>query len=279
MVGSSHEKNCFEATERMKGYFLDNILSGKITSKKDILQRGNFINLDLTQSYYIIFISYQSMEEKLSNELVFHEAFMETIAEFLKRNKLNVLFSQRTNGGVLLVPTSILTKTIEFFSREVLQFLSRMHPLYRFRTGISMAGTSIEQACKHYDEAKTALHMTTARNDILSFESLGVVGMLINQNNEEAVKQMSRYTLGKLYDNPTCSKNKELLRTLYVYLENGGNLEQTSDELCLSVSGLRYRLQKIKSLLGQDLSHPYVNYQLFLSLQALIITGELSIMD
>ncbi|MCI1696525.1 XylR N-terminal domain-containing protein [Aneurinibacillus aneurinilyticus] len=274
-----NEKNCFEATERMKGYFLDNILSGKITSKKDILQRGNFINLDLTQSYYIIFISYQSMEEKLSNELVFHEAFMETIAEFLKRNKLNVLFSQRTNGGVLLVPTSILTKTIEFFSREVLQFLSRMHPLYRFRTGISMAGTSIEQACKHYDEAKTALHMTTERNDILSFESLGVVGMLINQNNEEAVKQMSRYTLGKLYDNPTCSKNKELLRTLYVYLENGGNLEQTSDELCLSVSGLRYRLQKIKSLLGQDLSHPYVNYQLFLSLQALIITGELSIMD
>ncbi|CEH30771.1 Uncharacterized protein BN1090_A2_03229 [Aneurinibacillus migulanus] len=263
----------------MKGYFLDNILSGKSTSKKDIIQRGNFINLDLNQSYYIVFIAYHSVEEKLQNELVFHEAFMETITEFLKRNKLNVLFSQRTNGGVLLVPTSILTKTIEFFSREVLQILSKMHPFYRFRTGISMTGKSIDQACKHYDEAKTALRMTTERNDIVSFESLGVVGMLINQNNEEAVKQMSRYTLGKLYDNPTCTKNKELLRTLYVYLENGGNLEQTSDDLCLSISGLRYRLQKIKSLLGQDLSHSHFNYQLFLSLQALMVTGELSIMD
>lgn len=274
-----NEKNCFEATERMKGYFLDNILFGKIASKKDIIQRGNFINLDLNQAYYIVYIAYHSIEETLQNELVFHEAFMESITEFLKRHKLNVLFSHRTNGGVLLVPTSALTKTIEFFSREVLQFLSKMQSLYRFRIGISMAASSIEHACKHYDEAKTALRMTTERNDIMSFESLGVVGMLINQNNEDAVKQMSRYTLGKLYDNPVCTKTKELLRTLYVYLENGRNLEQTSEDLCLSVSGLRYRLQKIRQLLGQDLSHSHTNYQLFLSLQALIITGELSIME
>lgn len=274
-----NEKNCFEAGERMKGHFLDNILFGKMTSKKDIIQRGHFINLDLNQPYYIVYIAYHNIEETLQNELVFHGAFVETITEFIKRRKLNVLFSYRTNGGVLLVPESVLNKTVTAFSREILQHLSRMHPLYRFRIGISMAASSIEQACKHYDEAKTALRMTTERHDIMSFEALGVVGMLINQSNEEAVKQMSKYTLGKLYDHPGCTKTKELLRTLYVYLENGGNLEQTADDLCLSVSGLRYRLQKIKQLLGQDLSHSHTNYQLFLSLQALIITGELSITE
>ncbi|MFC3884008.1 XylR N-terminal domain-containing protein [Bacillus songklensis] len=274
-----NEKNCFEATERMKGYFLDNILYGKISSKKDIIQRGNFINLDLTQSYYIVFIKYHSIEDKLENELVFHEAFMETITELLKENKLNLLFSQRTNGVVLLVPTPILTKTIESFSREILKFLSKNHPFYRFRTGISMIGEHIDQAFKHYNEARTALRMATEKNAIVSFESLGVVGMLVNSNNEEAVKQTSRYMLGKLYDNPSCSKNKELLKTLYVYLENGGNLEQTSDDLCLSVSGLRYRLQKIKCLLGRELNDSNFNYQLFLSLQALMITGELSVLE
>jgi PucR family transcriptional regulator, purine catabolism regulatory protein len=274
-----NEKNCFEATERMKGYFLDNILYGKIASKKDIIQRGNFINLDLNQPYYIVFIKYYSIEDKLENELVFHEAFMETITEFLKENKLNLLFSQRTNGVVLLVPATILTKTIESFSSEMVKFLSKKHPFYRFRTGISMIGEHIDQAFKHYNEARTALRMTTVKKATVSFESLGVVGMLINQNNEEVVKQTSRYTLGKLYDNPSGSKNKELLKTLYVYLENGGNLEQTSEDLCLSVSGLRYRLQKIKSLLGQDLSNPNFNYQLFLSLQALMITEELSVFE
>ncbi len=47
----------------------------------------------------------------------------------------------------------------------------------------------------------------------------------------------------------------DLLNTLYVYLQNGGNLEQTADQLALSVSGLRYRMSKVDSLLGATAQH------------------------
>ncbi|BCJ88260.1 helix-turn-helix domain-containing protein [Effusibacillus dendaii] len=53
------------------------------------------------------------------------------------------------------------------------------------------------------------------------------------------------------------------VQALYVFLVNGGNLEQTANDLSLSMSGLRYRIQKIETLIGQELRNPIVNYQLF----------------
>ena len=45
----------------------------------------------------------------------------------------------------------------------------------------------------------------------------------------------------------------------------------------LSLSGLRYRLQKIEELLGHDLRDPFYNYQLYLALQSLLLTGVIEI--
>ncbi|MFC7392737.1 helix-turn-helix domain-containing protein [Scopulibacillus cellulosilyticus] len=50
---------------------------------------------------------------------------------------------------------------------------------------------------------------------------------------------------------------------LYTYLQNGGNLEKTSNTLALSMSGLRYRIQKIEDLLEEDLRDQLVGYQFF----------------
>lgn len=106
------------------------------------------------------------------------------------------------------------------------------------------------------------------------FDSLGVVGLLINNKNESAIKNFAQQQLGPLYD-ADCHKNTEFIKTLYVFLANGGNLEQTANDLTLSLSGLRYRIQKMETLLGQDLRNPTVNYQLFLMLQALLVIGEI----
>jgi hypothetical protein len=44
-----------------------------------------------------------------------------------------------------------------------------------------------------------------------------------------------------------------------------------------SISGLRYRLQKINELLETDINVPDVGYQIYLSLKLLIYWGELDI--
>ena len=84
----------------------------------------------------------------------------------------------------------------------------------------------------------TALRMATMKNKIMSFDSLGMVGPLINQNNEKEIRQIARNMLGSLIDKVD-HKKLELLRTLYIFLANGGNLEQTASENALSLSGLK----------------------------------------
>lgn len=68
-----------------------------------------------------------------------------------------------------------------------------------------------------------------------------------------------------------------LLKTLYYFLSNACNLEKTMEDLSLSMSGLRYRVKKIETLLGKDVRDPSYGYQLYLTLQILIVNGDLEI--
>jgi DNA-binding PucR family transcriptional regulator len=82
--------------------------------------------------------------------------------------------------------------------------------------------------------------------------------------------------LGPLF-NTKDPKTIELLKTLYVFLLNGGKLEQTMNDLSLSMSGLRHRINRIESLLEKDLRDPNETHQLLLIVKSLIALGELNI--
>ena len=69
----------------------------------------------------------------------------------------------------------------------------------------------------------------------------------------------------------------ELIKTLYVFLANGGKLQKTMDDLSLSMSGLMYRINKLEKLLKKDLRDSSQSYQLLLILDSLLALGELKI--
>ncbi len=96
----------------------------------------------------------------------------------------------------------------------------------------------------------------------------------MDHNNLEMIKAIAKKELKSLY-NTDQQKSVELLKTLYVFLSNGGNLEQTKSDLVLSMSGLRHRIQKIESILQKDLRNPEETYELLLIIKALIISDEL----
>jgi PucR family transcriptional regulator, purine catabolism regulatory protein len=68
-----------------------------------------------------------------------------------------------------------------------------------------------------------------------------------------------------------------LTKTLFHYLSNGCNITKTARAINFSITGLRYRLQKINELLETDINVPDVGYQIYLSLKLLIYWGELDI--
>ena len=49
----------FETEQRMMGTFFDEILRGEYQDEEEILRRGSFIHLDLSEPYRIAMVKYQ----------------------------------------------------------------------------------------------------------------------------------------------------------------------------------------------------------------------------
>ena len=266
-----------ETEQRMIGSFFDEILRGEFQDEEEILRRGSFIHLDLSESFRIAMIKYRTSENNLQKGFIFHEEMVKEISSYFKMKKGNILIGHRTKSVIVLIPNSIMGKEgIEQDLEDFLRFLSEKFPRIDFFAGISKESNKIGQAKDSYSEALTALRMATMKKKIMSFDSLGMVGPLINQNNKEEIRQVARNMLGSLMDKVD-HKKLELLRTLYIFLANGGNLEQTASENALSLSGLRYRISRIENLLKHNLRDPFYNFQVYLALQSLILIGDLDL--
>lgn len=278
---SSHfllnEVTKFETEQRMMGTFFDEILRGEYEDEEEILRRGSFIQLDLSEPYRIAIVKYQVQKNNLKKEFMFHEEMVKATSNYFKNRKGNILVGHRTKSVIVLIPNSYMEEEgIDRHLDDFLCFLSENFPETIFFAGVSKKSDRIGKAKDYYNEAYTALRMTTMKNKIMLFDSLGMVGPLINQNNENEIRQIARNLLGSLIDHLD-HKKLDLIKTLYIFLENGGNLEQTACDNALSLSGLRYRISRIEDLLKHNLRNPFYNYQLYLALQSLILIGELDL--
>ncbi|KMY55358.1 hypothetical protein AC623_16615 [Bacillus sp. FJAT-27231] len=273
-----NEKTSFEAMERMKGHFLEQVLNGYFSSKQEVLKRGRYMNMDLNLPFRIMVLTHQSKQSDMASELFFYEQLTETILHYFKHQKLQLITGQRGGNIILLVQIDASTaenKLQELCSR-LIDHLNGLYPACLFRIGVSTKGRQIEQAATFYNEAAMSLKIGAYKEPITFFEELGVTGILLSSQDTEAIKQKACYLLGPLFESEGAKKN-ELMKTLYIFLMNGGNLEKTMQDLALSMSGLRYRVEKIESLLGKDLRDPQVSYELLLTLKALIVAGEITI--
>ena len=264
-----HEKAKLESVERIKGHFLEEIISGQ--SQQDIMKKAAFLQIDLSGDYYAIFLQYTLKNIAQQNELTFHEQVFETVSKYFSEKNINLLMGQRHDSLLILLPVNQLNnKKIEYIISGLLSYMRKKVRNSQVLAGISSKYSHIADVKEAFEEARTAVRLSTKEDPVTIFSELGILGVLINEDNEQAIRKIIKMTLGCLYENINQSKI-ELIETLYNFLVNGGNLEQTAQNLALSISGLRYRLNKITNLLGYELRDPELQFQLLLSIKALKI--------
>lgn len=270
-----NEKTKFESTERMKGRFLEEILNGKYKEKQEIVKRASFIQFNISDPFYVIVLKYQMTVTAIEEEMMVYEKIMELITSYCKETKWNPLIGQRSSFVVMLTTVSPKDKKlVTERCQELIRYVKKNIPEAVIQIGMSMQNEHILKANESYEEALTALRMTTKQTQVVTFDSLGIIGVFVSRNNEAAVLKVAESTLGVLYEDVD-DKKMELLQTLYTFLLHGGNLEQTADQLSLSVSGLRYRMSKIDQMLHCNLRDPEMQFQLLLSLKSLKLIGKL----
>ncbi|MFC3041806.1 XylR N-terminal domain-containing protein [Virgibacillus xinjiangensis] len=262
-----NEKTSFEALEKMKGNLLEQLLMGDYASRDEIISRGRYMNFDFEQPYYIAVMNSNTQDQ---------EHVLETISKFLDIQGHKALVGFYDNRITMYIPSSTRKKA------DVLKLLEKLHqhmehalPDFSSKIAISDEAEEIGDIEESREKALITLRMSEG-SKIADYEDLGILGVLINSKNTGIVKEMAKKELGPLFEADK-EKNNELTRTLYVFLSNGGNLQQTMDDLALSMSGLTYRKNKIEKLIGKDLRNPAQSYQLLLILDSLIALNELQL--
>jgi PucR family transcriptional regulator, purine catabolism regulatory protein len=265
------EKTEVDSMERVKGHFLEEMISGKYT-QQEIMRKADFIQLDLSDHYHIAALAYKFLNTCDEKEFTLHKKIFEIVsAYFREEENLNVLIGQRPDTLILLITEKqVRQQNLEKTIRALVSFLKKQIKNALFLAGISSQNSNILEAGVAMEEACSAVRLSSNDKPITLFSDLGILGILINDQNELAIKKMIRDHLGVLYEN--IDKNKlELIETLFHFLEQGGNLDQTAENLALSKSGLRYRLNKLTDLLESDLRDPQRQFQLMMALKALKI--------
>lgn len=264
------EKTTFETEERVKGYFLSQLLTGKIETVEEILKRGTYYNLNLRLPYHVVVFQTKTTE---ATSYV-NEEMMKSIVHYFKNQPIGVLVGQHNGNVVLLIQASIMEKSIEQFFVELMDSVGWINANKSIRVGISTESDDIQKVQRKLEEALTALKIGHWKKTVISFDQLSLTGMLMHMQNKEALLQKAYHMLNPILRGDE-HKAKEMLRTLYVFLMNGGNLEQTMKDLAISMSGLRYRIEKIESLLNKNLRDPETSYELIFVLKVLIIEEKL----
>ncbi|RUL49899.1 helix-turn-helix domain-containing protein [Lysinibacillus antri] len=262
------EKTEIESMEQVKGHFLEEIISGKYT-KQEITRKADFIQLDLSDAFYVVTLNYKFLNANAEKEFTLYKKTFEMVSTYFREEKnLNILIGQQPESLILLITEKqVHQQHIEKVIKTLIAYLKKHIKNALFLAGISSKNSNIVEARGALDEVRSAVRLSSRDQPITLFSDLGVLGILINNENEQAIKKIIREQLGVLYENIDDNK-LDLLETLYHFLEQGGNLDQTADHLALSKSGLRYRLNKITTILDCDLRNPQKQFQLMMALKA-----------
>lgn len=265
------EKTEVESMEQVKGHFLEEIISGKYT-EQEIRRKADYMQVDLADDYHMVALTYTFLHTCDEKEFTLRKKTFERVSTYFREEEnLNVLICQQPDSLIFLITENqVAQQNIEKTIRTLLAFLKKQTKNVQFFAGISSKNSNIVEAGVAMEEARSALRLSSKDEPITLYSDLGMLGILINDQNEQAIKKMIRDQLGVLYED--LDRNKlEMIETLYRFLEQGGNLEQTAESLALSKSGLRYRLSKITDLLHLDLRDPQRQFQLMMALKALKI--------
>lgn len=267
-----NDKTKFDSFERMKGNFLERIVDGSL-SQPEILKRGHYTGVDLTRPYYTLVVDYQLNNVSIEEEFQFEESLYDTTTHYFKDKGQDILASHYE--GKLLVYLSVGELDRQEATEIITAYYTYLRKKYNTQIfiGVSNITDDIGLIRKSIEEANVALG--AAANKGLTFiKDLGILGVLINSENKEAIKLFAKQDLGPIIEE---KDSDELLRTLYIYLLNGGNLKKTSTNLALSMGGLRHRISKMENLLNVDLRDPSDMHKLLFLLQSLISLGELKL--
>jgi hypothetical protein len=250
------QRSVAETELRLHRGLAEDLLSG--TDLDSVRVRAWALGYDLTQPHRVIIVRGSGSRRDD------HSALFRAVQQAARAGRLGSLVVARSGGVVLLARAD---SDLQQFWRVIMTDLGADGIC---RIGAGGASTEPSSFASSHREAQFALQLQTATHSpsqVTAFDELGIYRLLAGSADIGSVDRFIRDWLGPLLDYDK-AKSSELVRTLSAYLECGGNYDAAARRMSLHRSTLRYRLQRIRTVSGHELSDPDIRFNLQLATRA-----------
>ncbi|WP_328433110.1 helix-turn-helix domain-containing protein [Streptomyces sp. NBC_00425] len=235
----THLRNLAEVELRLNRELVDDLLAG--TDEASAHARSTAIGHDLHRIHYVVVVRW-------SNRTV-DDSFAQTVGRTASAVGMRSLLTRRSDHVVLIADDRP-------HARALYEALARETGTRSGTIGVSAPSESVDDIPHRYQEAQRALDVRShsrERYGTTFFDELGLYRILGPGNDYRELETFVDEWLGQLIDYDS-RHHATMVETLSRYFDCGGNYDETAESLAIHRSTLRYRLQRIRDISGNDLA-------------------------
>ena len=235
-------------------------------SRSKLAYQADQLNVPLDKSYLQVLMHHDhpSMDFR-SRRSEIAEIFQQCTIDRYGR----LAFLSRDEAVILLDPQDKPELDKDFLCALLLEFEQRLHHKQedcRHLFAFSMESRNITELRSAVEKCRKIMRIgriVLPEQSILDYEQLGILTWLDIPDDElkQLLEQFSRLMKAE--------KNRELLQTLKVYLENNMNYSLTAEKLFVNINTIRRRIDKVNELINIDWDNYFERMRIGLMLQFL----------
>lgn len=273
------KQEVWDGYELVQTNFLEQLVAGTLDPERAKLKAA-FLGIDLRQRWLFLLAQPEpALANQESYELFpFLKYLQGILGRELTRHGYRPWIGLLDMRMVILVqapnrPSGLETKKLVGFINEVLQGYQDQASFY----------VGIGQVCAHpadypraYCQAQQAIQIGRQlwiAGKSVDYNQLGFYPLLWEASKNPTAESLVQRVLGPILDYDRTHK-ADLLRTLEVYLESGGNLKQAAQKAYSHLNTIRYRLARIEELTGKSLKDARDRFEFQLALNLLHLLGN-----
>jgi len=255
-----------EAKENLKYGFFDDLINKSYKSAEIMMKRAAVLELNLMYWNILLIFDIYNFDKYYQNNSYKGEIHIQEVKQILKykiKNSIgsyfkNISFFIPKSDGYILI---FELKKAEYKNFNYKEFFKKMNQKinreltneeidFSVMVGISEPMNKLEDIPKAYRQAVKAQKIGSKlynKGKTVFYEDLGVYTFLVNEGVAKEDKNLNKILE---YDK---TKKGELVNTLEVFLDNNGNINRTAQEIYTHPNTVKYRIKKIKEIVGEDI--------------------------
>ncbi|MBI5303373.1 MAG: GAF domain-containing protein [Chloroflexi bacterium] len=266
------KQDAAEAVEqRLAGDFLDDLISGRGTSDPAIQQRARRYRFDWTRAHRVVVLDIDGFAEAIkehrwteTDALTIKRRFVGTARDVITADAPGALIGTRGDSLIAIVPARDLSALAQAMQHALRAALAEV----TVSVGIGRAADTVAGLPGSYDDARAVIRAANragARGSVATFESLGVLPLLLQTQDQQGLMDFQERHLRALLDYDARHQT-QLVSTLTAYLAHSGSLQKTATACHVHLNSLKYRMRRIREITGLDLDDGEVRFNLQLAL-------------